>query len=129
MVQSAGGDLDAIRARIEEIKGEISRVQLTPVLSGDLGARIADHVAALGLKAKPIVSGVGHGEALRVLYPLHDHADRITQTGFSDHEGNALLLAALLDGKRLAERLLQVATETAITANERSLRLQACRRS
>ena len=38
-----------------------------------------------------------------------------------------LLLAALLQPERLAERLLRVATETGITASEREMRLRALR--
>jgi hypothetical protein len=47
--------------------------------------------------------------------------------GFSPDEANALLLAALLQPERLAERLLRVATETGITASEREMRLRALR--
>ena len=44
---------------------------------------------------------------------------------FSPDEANVLLLAALLQPERLAERLLRVATE--ITASEREMRLRALR--
>jgi hypothetical protein len=47
--------------------------------------------------------------------------------GFSPDEANVLLLAALLQPERLAERLLRVATETGITASEREMRLRALR--
>ena len=47
--------------------------------------------------------------------------------GFSPDEANVLLLAALLQPERLAERLLRVATATGITASEREMRLRALR--
>jgi hypothetical protein len=125
VVESHGGDLDDIRARIDAVKGELAQTLRTPTLSGDLGAKIADYVADLASKARPVISGTGDGESLRVLYPLHDHADRVTRSGFSDHEANALLLAAMLHGESLAKCLLRTATDAGITANERSMRLQA----
>ena len=64
---------------------------------------------------------------LRVLWPLHDHADRVTLSGFSEAEGNALLLVALVDGERLVERLLQTVAAQSITASERNERLRALR--
>ena len=120
-------DVDDIRSRLDAVKGEIARTTRTPTLSGDLGSRIADYVADLASKARPVISGTGDGETLRVSWPLNDHADRTTQSGFSPHECNALLMFALLDGKRLAERLLQVATEVGISSNEREMRLRSLR--
>jgi len=79
------------------------------------------------MKARPIFSGTGAGEALRVWWPLHDHADRTTMSGFSPHEADALLLAALLSPEKLAERLLQCAVDAGITASERDQRLAALR--
>jgi hypothetical protein len=58
---------------------------------------------------------------------LHDHADRLSLSGFSEAEGSPLLLAALVDGERLAERLLANAIAGSISASERNERLQALR--
>jgi hypothetical protein len=116
VVEGNGGDLDDIRARIKQVKDEISRVQALPVPSDDLAERIRRHVDALALRAQPVIQGVGDGQALRVLYPLHDHADRITMSGFAKDDGNALLLLALVDSERLAECLLQVAVDGGISA-------------
>jgi hypothetical protein len=125
VVEGNGGDLDDIRARIKQVKDEISRVQALPVPSDDLAERIRRHVDALALRAQPVIQGVGDGQALRVLYPLHDHADRITMSGFAKDDGNALLLLALVDSERLAECLLQVAVDGGISATERNARLHA----
>ena len=124
VVEGQAGDLDDIRARIKAVADEIGAVQRLPVPSDDLRDRVSRYVDDLAARAQPIIAGIGDGETLRVLYPLHDHADRVTLSGFATDQGNALLLVALVDGERLAERLLQAATVGSITASERNERLR-----
>ena len=118
----AGGNLDVVRQRIGEVLDEIARVQRLPVPSADLGDRIAHYVAKL--RAQPVITGIAEGQALSVHYPLHNHADRVTMSGFSDFEANALLMAAFLDGETLAARLTQAAMEGSISESERDQRLR-----
>jgi hypothetical protein len=58
------------------------------------------------------------------LYPLRSDADRVSRSGFSDFEANALLLAAFLHGDVLVERLMQSALVGSISASKRDARLQ-----
>jgi hypothetical protein len=127
VVEGHGGDLDDIRARIKAVKDEIARVQALPVPAADLAGRIKRYVDGLAAKARPVIQGIGEGETLRVLYPLNENANRTHLSAFAPHDGNALLLMALVDGDRLAERLLQIATDTGISASERDQRLSALR--
>ena len=48
VVESPGGDLDAVRARIVAVKDEIGRIERIAVLSDDLGER-------MGVKVKRFV--------------------------------------------------------------------------
>ena len=100
-------------------------MQRLPVPSADLGERIKAYVERLAAKAQPVMQGIGDGQALRVLCPLHDHADRATLTGFVPDEGNALLLTAIVHPEHLAERLTQGAVEGSMPASERDQGLQA----
>jgi hypothetical protein len=124
-VEGVAGDLESIRARINATEHEIDVLERLPVPSGDLGKRIANHVAALAAKATPMVQGIADGQTLKVLWPLTDHADRVTQSGFVETEANPLLLAALLYPERLAECILQAATASGIPKGERDARLKA----
>jgi hypothetical protein len=124
VVEGQAGDLDDIRQRIKEVNEEMTRVRALPIPSDDIAARVTRYVDALAASAQPVIQGIGDGQALRVLYPVNEHADRVTLSGFSETNGSALLLAALVDGERLAERLLRVAVDGSITANERSERLR-----
>jgi hypothetical protein len=125
VVEGYAGDLGAIRAHIRETMDEIAQVGRMPVPSDDLGDRIARHVAKLAAKAQPVVRGISDGQDLSVQWPLHDRADRIAMSGFSDSDANALLLLAFMDGETLAARLVQVAHEGSISSGERDQRLQA----
>jgi hypothetical protein len=126
VVEAEGGDLADIRARSKAVKDEIRQVESMPVLSADLPDRIKAYVALLAVKARPVVQGVDPGQALRVLWPLRPDANRATiDSGFSDREGNALLLAALLHPERLAERVMRAVAASSIDAAERAERLSA----
>ena len=116
-------DVDAIRARITATRDEIEALQRTPVPSDDLEMRIAHYVGELAAKAQPIITGIGNAQSLRVLFPLTDSADRISQSYFAEAQGNALLLAAFVDPERLTERLLRLALAGSLSAAERSERL------
>ena len=85
--------------------------------------RIAHYVGELAAKAQPIITGIGNAQSLRVLFPLTDSADRISQSYFAEAQGNALLLAAFVDPERLTERLLRLALAGSLSAAERSERL------
>ena len=124
VVEGRPGDLDDIRRRIGEVRDEIGKVQRTPVPSADIAERVKRHVDALAARAAPIITGVGSGQALRVLFPLSLHADRIAQSGFAPDQANALLLVALLEPERLTERLMEVIADTSIAASERDGRLR-----
>jgi hypothetical protein len=123
VVEGYPSNLDVVRSRIAETKDEIARVQRLPVPSDDLGERIAHYVARLAVRAQPVIRGIADGETLSVHWPLTDHANRVHLTGFAPDEASALLIAALLDGERLAERLTQSALAGSIPAAERSARL------
>ena len=71
-VEARPGDLDDIRERIKAVKIEIAKVERIPVPSDDIADRVKRHVDALAAKATPIITGVGSGQALKVLFPLHD---------------------------------------------------------
>ncbi len=55
----------------------------------------------------------------------NENANRVHQSGFSQYEGNALLLAALLQPDRLTERLMETINDTGISARERDQLLHA----
>lgn len=119
-----GGDLDDIRKRIRQVRDDISRLQSLPVPSDDLADRIKAYVDDLAARAQPVIQGIGDGQTLRVLYPLNDDANRVNLIGFSQRDGNPLLLLALLEPERLVERLLQtVADAHSISPTERNERL------
>ena len=124
VVEGHPGDLDDIRRRITQTRDEINRLRSLPVPSDDLADRVKRYVDELAAHARPVMQGIGHGQTLRVLYPLRENADRTTQSGFSQHEGNPLLLLALLAPERLTEQLLQTALSGGIPASELHDRLQ-----
>jgi hypothetical protein len=117
-----GGDVAAVREQIKATQDEIAQLQRLPVPSDDLGERIARYVAAL--RAQPVITGISDGQDLRVLFPLRADADRVTMSGFSGFEANALLMAAFMDGERLAQRLTEVALAGRISSGERDRRLR-----
>jgi hypothetical protein len=124
--QGTAGDLGCIRQRIRALRDEIDGLERLPVPSPDIATRIRGYVDQLAAKAQPLVLGIGDRQTLKVLFPLNDHADRRTQTHFAPTDANPLLMAALLDGDRLAERLLAIAT-SGITARERDEKLRTLR--
>ena len=124
-VEARPDDLDDIRERIKRTQREIGKVERTPVPSGDIIDRVKRHVDGLAAKAHPIITGIGDGQSLRVLYPLHENADRVAQSGFAPDQANALLLFALLEPDRLAERLMKTVSDVSISARERDQLLHA----
>jgi len=126
-VEARPDDLADVRERITRTQREIAKVERTPTPSDDIADRVKRHVDGLAAKALPIITGIGDGQALKVLYPLHEHADRVAQSGFSQHEGNALLLFALLDGEVLAKRLMETISDVSISSRERDQLLHALR--
>ena len=127
VVEGRPGDLDDIRQRIAATKVEIAQVALLPVPSDDLAGRITHYVDALAARARPVIRGIADGQALSVFYPVRDNADRVTLSGFAQHEGNPLLLLALMEPERLAERLYQIAVEGSLSSSERGARLNGLR--
>ena len=115
VVEAKGGDLADIRAAHHGGKGRnragANGSRCRPMILPSGSRR---YVADLAARARPVISGIGDGQSLSVHYPLRPDADRITLSGFSDFEANALLLAAFMDGERLAERLLETALDGTI---------------
>jgi hypothetical protein len=120
-------DLDVVRERIARTRAEIDALERMPTPSSDLSKRIRAHVQRLAEKAQPLVTGIGDGETLKAMFPLNDHADRRTQTYFSQDDANPLLLAALLHPERLTDRLLAAAMASGIPKGERDAKLKTLR--
>ena len=94
VVEGQAGDLDGIRAQIAQTRDEIGALQRLPVPSDGLSDRVKAYVHELAARARPVIQGIGDGQSLRVLWPLTADANRISLSGFVQHEGNALLLLA-----------------------------------
>ena len=65
-LQPNGYDLHTVRRRIEDAQDEVERLRAVPTPSADIEQRVREYVAAL---ARPTVSGISHGQQLRVEWP------------------------------------------------------------
>ena len=103
----ADATLASVRERLKAAQDEIVTLRRAPTPSGDIRARIADYVHGLAEAGRPVLSGIGEGEKLMIVWPQHANVKRARpHIGFVASRADALLLAAYLHADVFIEKLM-----------------------
>ena len=103
----ADATLASVRERLKAAQDEIVALRRAPVPAKDIKQRIADYVHGLADAGRPVVSGVGEGEKLTIVWPQHANVRRARpHIGFVASRADPLLLAAYLHADVFIEKLM-----------------------
>ena len=99
--------LASVRERLKAAQDEIVTLRCAPTPSGDIRARIADYVHGLAEAGRPVLSGIGEGEKLMIVWPQHANVKRARpHVGYVAGRADPLLLAAYLHADVITEKLM-----------------------
>jgi hypothetical protein len=113
------GSLEFVRARIRATQADLKALRAIPTTADDIEERVRAYVEGLG---KPQISGLGHGEKLRVLWP----GAGFGPSGPREDRADPLALQAFLHPDTMVQRLLRQierVTAGAMPIKERSARI------
>lgn len=103
----ADATLSGVRERLKAAQEEIVALQRALVPAKDIKQRIADYVHGLAEAGRPVVSGVGEGEKLTIVWPQHANVKRARpHIGYVAGRPDPLLLAAYLHADVFIEKLM-----------------------
>jgi hypothetical protein len=107
-----GLDLAAKQQELTALRAELRELQHVVCPANDIATRVHAYVQDLRSKAAPLLRGYGLGQTLDVRWPGGPDANRRNGSGFSDIDGNALLLFALLQPDSLHAAVLRAVAHT-----------------
>jgi hypothetical protein len=103
----ADATLASVRERLRAARDEIVALRRAPVPAKDIEQRIADYVHGLANAGRPVVSGVGEGEKLTIVWPQHANVKRARpHIGFVAGRADPLLMTAYLSPDVLIDKLM-----------------------
>lgn len=103
----ADATLSGVRERLKAAQEEIVALQRALVPAKDIKQRIADYVHGLAEAGRPVLSGVGEGEKLTIVWPQHANVKRVRpHIGYVAGRPDPLLLAAYLHADVFIEKLM-----------------------
>jgi hypothetical protein len=104
---SADATVASVHERLRAAQDEIMRLQRAPTPSGDIKQRVENYVRKLAEAGRPVLSGVGQGENLQIVWPQHANVNRARpNVGYVANRADPLLLAAYLAPDVLTEKLM-----------------------
>lgn len=114
MVAAPSADLDLAVAepRLAKLRAEFAQLRNTVPLAHDIADKVANYVHELGRQARPLPRGLGEGQVFECLWPTGPDCNRMNASGFSDIDGNALYLTALLQPDLLTEAIMGAVAAT-----------------
>ena len=99
--------LASVRERLRAAQDEIVTLRCAPTPSRDIRARIADYVHGLAEAGRPVLSGIGEGGKLMIIWPQHANVKRAPpHVGYVAGRADPLLLAAYLHTDVFIEKLM-----------------------
>jgi hypothetical protein len=100
-----GHDLKTVRSDLQAKRERLRLLRSLPTPAADLDRQVHHYVESLRKLGAPAIRSI---DKLSIMWPQHGAANRKNLDGFDGGTGNALLMAAWLDGDRLADKLVEL---------------------
>ena len=108
----ADQDLGKLETKLQTMRAELGKLQHVVVPADDIAAKVTAYVHTLAAKAQPLLRGYGPGQQLDVRWPGGPDTNPLNGNGYSNIDGNGLMLAALLHPTALAAAIMHAVEAT-----------------